>query len=37
MDTSDKDDKTELRRVPVLGLLQPDGIETYEYNGKRIW
>lgn len=34
MDTSDKDDKTELRRVPVLGLLQPDGIETYEYNGE---
>ena len=34
MDTSDKDGKTELRRVPVLGLLQPDGIETYEYNGE---
>lgn len=34
MDTSDKDGKSELRRVPVLGLLQPDGIETYEYNGE---
>ncbi|MCI2901763.1 choice-of-anchor I family protein [Staphylococcus hominis] len=34
MDTSDKDGKTELPRVPVLGLLQPDGIETYEYNGE---
>ncbi|MCJ1655335.1 choice-of-anchor I family protein [Staphylococcus sp. NRL 16/872] len=34
MDPSDKDDKKELRRVPVLGLLQPDGIDTYEYNGE---
>lgn len=34
MDTSDKDGKSELRRVPVLGLLQPDGIETYEYSGE---
>lgn len=34
MDTSDKDGKSELRRVPVLGLLQPDGVETYEYNGE---
>lgn len=34
MDTSDKDGKKELRRVPVLGLLQPDGIDTYEYNGE---
>lgn len=34
MDTSDKDGKSELRRVPVLGLLQPDDIETYEYNGE---
>ncbi|UDI77193.1 choice-of-anchor I family protein [Staphylococcus taiwanensis] len=34
MDTSDEDGKSELRRVPVLGLLQPDGIDTYEYNGE---
>ncbi|MDM7881296.1 choice-of-anchor I family protein [Staphylococcus borealis] len=34
MDTSDEDGKSELRRVPVLGLLQPDGIDTYDYNGE---
>ena len=34
MDVSDEDGKSELRRVPVLGLLQPDGIDTYDYNGE---
>ncbi|MEJ7334053.1 choice-of-anchor I domain-containing protein, partial [Staphylococcus epidermidis] len=34
MDASDEDGKSELRRVPVLGLLQPDGIDTYDYNGE---
>ncbi|MDU0435842.1 choice-of-anchor I family protein [Staphylococcus haemolyticus] len=34
MDVSDEDGKFELRRVPVLGLLQPDGIDTYDYNGE---
>lgn len=34
MDTSDEDGKSELRRVPVLGLLQPDGIDTYDYDGE---
>lgn len=34
MDVSDEDGKSELRRAPVLGLLQPDGIDTYDYNGE---
>lgn len=34
MDVSDEDGKSELRRMPVLGLLQPDGIDTYDYNGE---
>ncbi|MCE4953733.1 choice-of-anchor I family protein [Staphylococcus haemolyticus] len=34
MDVSDEDGKSELRRVPVLGLLQPDGFDTYDYNGE---
>lgn len=34
MDPSDKDGKKALRPVPVLGMLQPDGITAYEYNGE---
>ncbi|MDN6749725.1 MAG: choice-of-anchor I family protein [Staphylococcus equorum] len=34
IDPSDKDGKKELRPVPVLGMLQPDGIDSYEYNGE---
>ncbi|WP_436855377.1 choice-of-anchor I family protein [Staphylococcus caeli] len=34
MDPSDKDGKKELRTVPVLGMLQPDTITTYEHNGE---
>jgi len=34
MDPSDKDGKKELRTVPVLGMLQPDTITSYEHNGE---
>ncbi|MDK9861213.1 choice-of-anchor I family protein [Staphylococcus equorum] len=34
IDPSDKDGIKELRPVPVLGMLQPDGIDSYEYNGE---
>ena len=37
MDTSDKDGKTELRRVPVLGLLQPMVSKPMNIMAKHIW
>lgn len=34
IDPSDKDDKVELRPVPVLSFYQPDSIAAYEFEGE---
>ncbi|EKU47102.1 choice-of-anchor I family protein [Staphylococcus massiliensis] len=34
LDASDKDDKHQLKHQPVLGMYQPDGIATYQKDGK---
>ena len=33
MDYSDKDEKIDIRKAPVKGILQPDSIAAYEVNG----
>lgn len=35
IDVNDKDLKTELKKWPIRGLFQPDGIATFKYEGKQ--